>query len=146
MTDQPQEAARSAGGRPSLYSPDLAAAICERLVAGESLRAICRDPAMPAISSVFLWMSVHKEFSEQYARARAEQADAKFDELEELAATATPETASVVKLQVDTRKWVLSRMSPKKYGEKVQQEVSGSDGGPVQIQVVTGVPRADTSN
>lgn len=137
MTDQPQEAVRSAGGRPSIYSPDLAAAICERLVTGESLRAICRDPDMPAISSVFLWMSVHKGFSEQYARARAEQADAKFDELEELAATATPETASVVKLQVDTRKWVLSRMAPKKYGDKVQQEVSGPNGGPVVVEAIT---------
>lgn len=137
MTDQPQEAVRSAGGRPSIYSPDLAAAICERLVTGESLRAICRDHDMPAISSVFLWMSVHKGFSEQYARARAEQADAKFDELEELAATATPETASVVKLQVDTRKWVLSRMAPKKYGDKVQQEVSGPNGGPVVVEAIT---------
>ena len=37
------------------------------------------------------------------------------------------------KLRVDTRKWALSKMCPKKYGDKIQQEVSGPDGGPVTM-------------
>ncbi len=37
-------------GRPSLYTEALAAKICRRLAEGETLRAICRDKAMPAIS------------------------------------------------------------------------------------------------
>lgn len=119
-------------GRPTDYNQDIAATICQRLVDGESLRAICRDPSMPGFTTVFQWLGKHPEFANQYACARAEQADAKFDELEELAATATPETASVVKLQVDTRKWVLSRMAPRKYGDKVEQTIQGPNGGPVE--------------
>jgi hypothetical protein len=39
------------------------------------------------------------------------------------------------KLQVDTRKWLLSKLAPKKYGERVQQVVSGPDDGPVKSEV-----------
>jgi hypothetical protein len=88
---------------------------------------------MPGLTTVFQWLSKHPEFAKQYAYAREQQADAKFDELEELAATATPETAQVVKLQVDARKWVLSRMRPKVYGDKVDTTISGPDGGPVRV-------------
>jgi acyl-CoA thioesterase FadM len=35
------------------------------------------------------------------------------------------------KLQVDTRKWIMSKMAPKKYGEKIQQELTGPDGKPL---------------
>ncbi len=34
-------------GRPSLYTKALAAKLCLRLAEGETLRAICRDGAMP---------------------------------------------------------------------------------------------------
>ena len=43
-------------GRPSLYTEVLAAQICRRLAEGETLRAICRDPGMPAISTVMGWL------------------------------------------------------------------------------------------
>jgi hypothetical protein len=40
------------------------------------------------------------------------------------------------RLQIDTRKWVLAKMLPKVYGEKVQQEHTGKDGGPIQMAAV----------
>ena len=40
-------------GRPTDYRQETADAICERLANGESLRAICRDDAMPALSAGF---------------------------------------------------------------------------------------------
>ena len=46
--DQPKR------GRPSDYSAEIAEAICDRLVNGESLRAVCADPAMPARATVLL--------------------------------------------------------------------------------------------
>lgn len=64
-----------AGGRPSIYSQELAATICERLIHGEGLRAICRDDAMPSISTVIDWIKDKQEFSAQYARARELQAE-----------------------------------------------------------------------
>src|SRR5271169_4511560 len=49
-------------GRPSAYSDKIAEAICDRLVDGESLRAICADPGMPARATVFRWLASNQEF------------------------------------------------------------------------------------
>ena len=54
------------------------------------------------------------------------------------------------KLRVDARKWLMSKMKPKKYGEKVSQEITGKDGGPIEtktewvIQPVKPVDAADS--
>jgi hypothetical protein len=60
-------------GRPS-DTPELAALICERITQGESLRSVCREDAVPAASTVFLWLARHKGFSDQYARSTAARA------------------------------------------------------------------------
>ena len=57
-------------GRPSYYSAEIAETICERLLNGESLRAICADPAMPARATVFRWLARNQEFRRSYALAR----------------------------------------------------------------------------
>lgn len=122
-------------GRPSLYTPELAADICARLASGESLRAICMSEGMPSASSVFLWLTQHPSFSDNYAKAQKERASAMFEEMLAIGDDVDPEPSEVskAKLRVDTRKWALARMDPKKYGDKVQQEVSGPDGGPVSV-------------
>lgn len=61
-------AARRGGqGRPpgiyaSKFDWGVAEAICQRLAAGESLRAICADPAMPTAKTVWNWTQAHPEF------------------------------------------------------------------------------------
>jgi hypothetical protein len=39
--------------------------------------------------------------------------------------------------------WRAAKLAPKKYGEKIQAEHTGADGGPMQFTVVTGVDRQD---
>jgi hypothetical protein len=36
------------------------------------------------------------------------------------------------RLMMDARKWLASKLAPKKYGDKVAAELSGPDGGPIQ--------------
>jgi len=93
--------------------------ICTRLVEGESLRAICRDEEMPAISTVMLWLTQDEILSEQYARAKAEQADTLFQETLEIADTADNETVNLARLRIDTRKWMAGKMRPKVYGDRL---------------------------
>ena len=58
-------------GRPSIFSPELAALLCERLAGGETLRAICRDADMPDERTVRRWALDDVEgFAGHYARAR----------------------------------------------------------------------------
>lgn len=137
-------------GRPSDYTPVTALAICERLVAGHSLRAICRDEGMPDLSTVFRWIEAHSEFREQYVRAREMQAEVFADELTEISDdgsndwmerndkdnpgwVANGEHIQRSKLRVDTRKWIASRILFKKYGDKIETQHTGKDGGPIVI-------------
>lgn len=117
--------------RPSNYNQQMAQEICDRLVDGDSLREICRDPAMPDKKTVLRWVLRFPEFAAQYASARDMQADAEFDEMEEMAASATPETVQVVRLQIDVRKWVLSRKSRKKYGDSMA--IGGDSESPLNV-------------
>ena len=134
MSDEDADAPRPVG-RPTLYSQELAAKICERMVNGESLRAICRDESMPCASTISLWRAQHAEFSAQYAIAQETRAELGFDDIQEVAddgrndwmATNDPENPGYrangehiqrSRLRVDTMKWRLARMNPKRYGER----------------------------
>lgn len=124
-------------GRPSTYSKELAEKICEELAQGKSMRTVCKGDDMPAMSTVFKWLREIKEFSEQYARAKEESTDAMSEDVlfisdESLleAVNADPKAANAVvqamRLRVDTRKWIMSKMKPKKYADKVDV-TSGGD-------------------
>ena len=135
-------------GRPSPYTEALAAKICRRLAEGETLRAICRDPAMPDKATVLRWLADKKkaDFRDQYAHAREMQADALFDEALEIADDASSdwstdkdgkkvldhENIQRSRLRVDTRKWAAGKMSPKRYGDKIQH--TGDGGGPIRVR------------
>jgi len=141
-----------AGGRPTDYSTDLANEICARIAEGESLRSICRCEGMPNIRSVMRWLGIHPEFSQQYARAREAQAESMFEEMLEIAddgsndwverTSKDGETGDKVvdhehvsrsKLRVDTRKWMLARMAPKKYGDATNIKLSGDAENPLSL-------------
>ena len=133
-------------GRPTDYTDELAAAICERLADGESLKAVCADDAMPARSSVYLWLATYQTFSDMYARAKGECADLLADEILEIADQYDQAKEKLeggidhiqrAKLRIDARKWVAAKLKPKVYGEKVHNEHSGPDGKPIQAQSVT---------
>lgn len=117
-------------GRPSKFSQDMAEKICEQIANGKSLRAICAEDDMPSTTTVFKWLNENQEFSDQYARARDRQADYYFEEIIEIADSVEADSATVAKarLQVDARKWTLSKLAPKKYGEKTELDVKSSDG------------------
>jgi hypothetical protein len=121
-------------GRPTIFNKKLAKKICELRAKGNSLRKICKPEDMPNRYTVRLWLLDSKKigFFDQYARACEVDADNIFDELIELADKCKdPAHAQVLRLRIDTRKWVLSKRLPKKYGDKLRKEVSGPDGGPI---------------
>ena len=124
-------------GRPSVFSQDIANRICEELAIGYSLRSVCKADDMPSIATVFNWFRTNKEFLEQYARAKQESADAMAEDILDIADESTNdwktleyadgreydvvnnEAVQRSRLRVDTRKWLMAKMKPKKYGEKL---------------------------
>jgi hypothetical protein len=126
-----------------VFSQKIADIICKRLSDGESLRAICRDDGMPAESTVRDWVRTdYQGFAAQYTRAREIGYLVMAEELLELSDKPNIGTKEVSKatgleittgdnvdrtrLQIDTRKWLLSKMLPKIYGDKQQIEHSGT--------------------
>ena len=103
-------------GRPSIYSAELAASICERIALGESLRAICRDEGMPDERTIFRWLSQDTAFCQDYARARESRADVHAEAVIDIADT--EEDPAKARVRVDARKWYASKMNAKKYGER----------------------------
>lgn len=132
-------------GRPSSYTPEMAAQICERLAAGESLRSICRIEGMPCQAMVYRWLENNESFREQYAQARNDGLEALADEIFDIAdesrndwverenartgrkeTTLNDEAIQRSRLRVDARKWYLSKVAPKKYGDRQEVHHSGS--------------------
>ena len=79
--------------------------------------------------TVFRWFRAHEDFRLQYANAKEASAEAMSEDILDLADGSLDVVrkgnekkanalAQSVKLQVDTRKWIMSKMKPKKYGEK----------------------------
>lgn len=135
-------------GRPSGYSAARANEVCALIADGYSLRQIAALDGMPDKRTILRWLDAHEEFRPQYAYAREAQAEHFADEILEIADDGTNdwterqqgedkitvvdhEHISRSKLRVDARKWLMSKMAPKKYGDKITQEVTGKDGAPL---------------
>lgn len=116
------------------FNQDTANAILERIANGESLRNIAKDDGFPSRPTIYGWLSSNKDFADQYARAREEQADSYADEIAAIAddESIPPDSR---RIRIDARKWVACKLKPKKYGDKVQAELSGAGGGPVRHSV-----------
>ena len=145
-------------GRPSLFCKKVVKEICTRLSNGESLIRICQDDHIPNRRVIQRWnLSNKKGFSRVYARARQEGLDWMADNLLEIAddgrndfmTTYDKNGEPIVKvdheninrsrLRVDARKWYLSKLAPKRYGDKVtlaSDEENPAIPGKVQIEFV----------
>ena len=131
-------------GRPTIFSQRLADKICLLIsTTSHGLRVICKiHKDLPNPLTVYRWLNTNEDFCKQYARAKEEQAQVIFDEI--LTISDTTQIGSIIytrkgrkearvgdmiehrRLQIDARKWVLSRLLPKKYGERIEVD-SASD-------------------
>ena len=134
------------GGRPETYTKELGETICKRIALGESVRKIVKDEDMPSSSMIYRWLldEDKKEFWEQYEKAINARAELMFEELLDIAddgqndyvekqlgdsdvSITVPNTEHIQRsrLRVDTRKWYLSKVMPKKFGEKMDVTSGG---------------------
>ena len=105
------------GGSPSTYCPVTAHEIFRRVCEGESVTAICRDPAMPCFSTVYLWRRTFPDFAEAMRVAREVQAERLCDEGWEMAQAATPGTAIVTSVRLAQLRWMMGHMAPRAWGK-----------------------------
>lgn len=122
------------GGRPTDYTPDLAATICERMSEEEGgLVEVCKADDMPSRSSVYLWLSQHKEFSDMYARAREDLGV--FVAHTGVKEATNAKDAQLGRLQFDARKWLASKLAHKQFGDKIALTGGDKDDSPIQTEM-----------
>lgn len=108
---------------------------------------------IPDGATIFAWFRLYPEFLKQYARAKEESADAMAEDVQDIAddsqddwqtrigkggqeyQVVNKEAVARSKLRVETRKWLMAKMKPKKYGDSLDIK---SDGEKIQIAPMYG--------
>ena len=145
-------------GRPSPYADrrsEIMGSVCEQIAKGVTMADICRQAGMPDRQTIYEWSVADAEFALRIARARddgadviAEQSLAIVDAPPERGPDGKIDAGSVAhaKLRAEHRLKLLAKWNPKKYGDKIQAEHTGANGGAIQVaSTVTFVrpPRMD---
>jgi len=142
-------------GRPTRYTPELAAKVCAQVAAGVTMKTLCVPEDMPSRASVYVWLGKYPDFLDSYARAKVEAADALVEEILDIADDGRNDWMEVYdkegdcvgyrvngehvqrsRLRVDTRKWVASKLNPRKYGEKVEMNHDVKEGGTLEALLI----------
>lgn len=118
------------------YKPEQIESIFDKILLkielGQSIRSILREDGMPDTSTFYRWIESDEQKAKRYARACEYRADAIFDEIIEIADDSSgdlkvndkgdeycdTEFVQRSRLKVDARKWIVSKLHPKKYGDK----------------------------
>lgn len=102
-------------------------AICDIIISGKSLRTALTKVKLSS-QTFFIWIRENEIMSKQYAQATVERAELMFEDMLDIADKApkltntkfgtTVDTGDIQhkRVKIDTRKWALSKMNPKKYG------------------------------
>lgn len=134
------------------FSIELFDEICNQIAySDKGLVSICKEKGLNA-NSFYEWVRSDKELGDKYARARELQAEYLADQIIEIADDGTNDYMTITKgdeaynvedkevtnrskLRVDARKWKASKLAPKKYGDKIETQLSGS----VEVKQITGM-------
>ena len=133
---------RSKSGRPTKYQSDLAKEICDAIAStSKGTKRLCVENShWPCQDTLFTWLKIYPEFSEQYAQAKICQIELLVDEILEISddssqdqyvnelgvLVSNPPAINRARLKVDTRKWLASKLVPKVYGNKIDIEGDNS--------------------
>jgi hypothetical protein len=119
------------------YTEEMADKICEALSTRViSVKALCKEEGFPSQSAVYKWLNLYPSFVEKYARAREAQATIMAEEIleiaddtsndmiykavgDEIVKVENREFINRSKIRIDTRKWLMSKLLPKKYGDRI---------------------------
>lgn len=107
---------------------------------GKAIRNAIKGYGMPDITTFYKWLREDEDKAKRYARACEARADSIFEEILEIADKQGQDVEgedqfgnpiinhNVIqrnRLQIDARKWVLAKLNPKKFGDKVDVTTQG---------------------
>jgi hypothetical protein len=142
----PAAGAPADAARPRRYSSEIARAICDAIAGGEPLADVCERPGRPDRYTLSRWLKTNQDFQAAYACALEVVADRYAAEIIALAdgtggdgaepATGKRDSADTVarlKLRIDTRKWLMAKLAPNKYGDRIAAVAKATAAQPLNI-------------
>jgi hypothetical protein len=126
----------------------ISAQVLEGMRSGLSAFKACKKAGVNQ-STFNLWLNDDADLAAQYARAREDLLEMMASDILDIADRPVGSTDSGAtdsgavadkKVQIDTRKWLLSKLAPKKYGDKL--EVSGDSANPLVTRIERVVVKA----
>lgn len=147
-------------GRPEVWTPEKRQEAIDKILgriatSRDSIATITEnDEELPSETTFFKWKREDEKLAQDYTRAKEDQADLIGEEMLDISDDSTNdymerknqdgETVGVQlnaehvqrsKLRIETRKWLMGKLRPKKYGEFTRNEISGPEGKALQIQI-----------
>lgn len=126
-------------GRPTKYTPELGEEICDKIASSELGLAhlVDANPHWPDRSNIFIWIRKHPDFRDKYYKAKEDQTDVCVEYMHEVMNEShkiyDEETGKyrtdvpMLRLKMDTMKWHVGKLKPKKYGDAKLQESHNSE-------------------
>ena len=141
-------------GRPEFeWTEEIENDILALIMEGQAVRTILgkdRDPRFPTVPLFYKKLACDERFLKRYAQAKEILADMEFEELREIADNSSndwmesndPDNPGYrlngdhiqrARLRVDVRKFRAMKLSPKKYGDKIDHTIGNPDGSPLTL-------------
>jgi hypothetical protein len=119
--------------------------ILSEIEQGNSLISILRRKEFPSTATFYQWLEADEDKAKRYVRACEIRADVIFEDIIDIADHSdedhTPYTgANVVqrdRLKIDARKWIVAKLHPKKYSDRVYQDITTHQEQPLFPDVCT---------
>ena len=128
-----------------VYKPEeierIFSSILEAIEKGESLRNVLKSPDTPSSRTFYIWLEADEEKVKRYARACKERASSIFEDILSIADDSSKdvvtsedgrkslnsEFAARSRIRIDARKWMLSKLEPKVYGDRTDITSDGKE-------------------
>lgn len=113
-------------GRPTGYNTEIARLICEAVKASQTglRRTLEDDPALPELRTVQRWLEIYPDFAHDYSRAKADHLKAMSEDIIDISDDESIDPADK-RIRIETRRWLLSKLIPKTYGDKLDLTSGG---------------------
>lgn len=137
--------------RATVFNQKIANEILARIANGQSVRLICEKAPSPTRTTFYKWIRENEQFRKDYEQAIELRSDHIAEEILQIADDRTDDYVQELgdnglpvfiqnnvkvqrdRLRIDSRKWLLAKMSPKKYGDHLKVDADNNHSGAIKI-------------
>lgn len=159
-----KKSSTSSKKRATVFNQKVADNILASIANGKSVRSVCEKAPAPTRTMFYKWIRENEQFRKDYERAIELRSDHIAEEILQIADDTANDYVQTVgdndlpifvqnnvkvqrdRLRIDSRKWLLARMSPKKYGDHLKVDADNNHSGAIKIVFDESYDRADDTN